>query len=228
MPSQMPTAGRRRPQSVRTPARSIRAEQHASRVLALCDALLSEHGEVSGARLATYALSAYQSLQPDARELFFDRLATQFAPDADAVDGAAAAYRSDPSPANLVRLQTVVEPPRQELFRRANMAPGGTAVLVGMRRELLNTLARASRARRHRRRSDPPVPVVVQSRVPGAPADRLAHPRRDPGAPDPIRSRPRDSGVARPAAPARSATGGATRSSTRRCRTSRWCSSRLR
>ena len=133
-------AGGRRPQSVRAPGRTLRAEQHVSRVLALCDALLSEHGEVSGARLATYALSAYQSLRPDARELFFDRLASEFAPDAAAVDSAAAAYRANPSPANLVRLQTVVEPPRQELFRRANMAPGGTAVLVAMRRELLKTL----------------------------------------------------------------------------------------
>ena len=34
-----------------------------------------------------------------------------------------------------------MEPPRQELFRRANMAPGGTAVLLDMRRELLKTLA---------------------------------------------------------------------------------------
>ena len=68
-------------------------------------------------------------------------LAIDFAPDAAAVDAAAAAYRSDPSVANLTRLQSAVEPPRQELFRRANMAPGGTAVLVAMRRELLKTLA---------------------------------------------------------------------------------------
>jgi len=54
---------------------------------------------------------------------------------------AAAAYRLDASPANLVALQEAVEPPRQELFRRCNMAAGGTALLVDMRRRLLRTLA---------------------------------------------------------------------------------------
>jgi malonyl-CoA decarboxylase len=136
----VPDTSRRRQDSSRTPARRSKAEQSAARVVALCDALLSEQGEVSGARLAAYALSAYQSLEPRARELFFDRLATDFAPDAAAVDGAAARYRLEPSTANLIRLQAAVEPPRQELFRRANMAPGGTAVLLEMRRELLKTL----------------------------------------------------------------------------------------
>ena len=54
---------------------------------------------------------------------------------------AAAAYAAEPSQANLVRLQTAVEPPRQELFRRFNMAPGGTPVLVEMRGLILRTLA---------------------------------------------------------------------------------------
>jgi malonyl-CoA decarboxylase len=120
--------------------RSLKAKQTAGRALALCHALLSEQGEVSGRRLAAYALSAYQSLGPDARELFFDSLATDFNPDPKAVDDAAERYHQDPSSDNLIRLQDVVEPPRQELFRRANMAPEGTAVLLDMRRELLKTL----------------------------------------------------------------------------------------
>jgi malonyl-CoA decarboxylase len=119
---------------------SQKAKQTAGRALALCHALLSEQGEVSGRRLAAYALSAYQSLGPDAREIFFDSLTTDFNPDPKEVDGAAARYHQDPSSANLIRLQDVVEPPRQELFRRANMAPGGTAILLDMRRELLKTL----------------------------------------------------------------------------------------
>jgi malonyl-CoA decarboxylase len=120
--------------------RSLKAKQTAGRALALCHALLSEQGEVSGRRLAAYALSAYQSLGPDARELFFDSLANDFNPDPKAVDDAAERYHQDPSSDNLIRLQDVVEPPRQELFRRANMAPQGTAVLLDMRRELLKTL----------------------------------------------------------------------------------------
>ena len=123
------------------PIRSLKATHTAGRALALCHALLSEQGEVSGRRLAAYALSAYQSLGPDARELFFDSLAADFSPDPKVVDHAAARYRFDASPANLIQLQEAVEPPRQELFRRANMAPGGTAILLEMRQALLKTLA---------------------------------------------------------------------------------------
>jgi len=118
-----------------------KTKEAAGRALALCHALLSEQGEVSGRRVASYALSAYQALSPEARELFFDSLVTDFAPDPKEVDTAAARYHAEASSANLIRLQAAVEPPRQELFRRANMAPGGTAVLLDMRSELLKTLA---------------------------------------------------------------------------------------
>jgi malonyl-CoA decarboxylase len=68
-------------------------------------------------------------------------LVKEFSVEPDVVRQAAAAYRLDASPANLIALQEAVEPPRQELFRRCNMAPGGTAILVDMRRRLLRTLA---------------------------------------------------------------------------------------
>src|SRR5207247_9017411 len=48
--------------------------------------------------------------------------------------------RNEPSQANLIRLQAAVESPRQELFRRVNVVPGGTAALVDLRRQLLRTL----------------------------------------------------------------------------------------
>ena len=136
----VPDKSRRRPLTIRALVRSSKAEQSAGRALALCDALLSEQGEVSGRRLAAYALSAYQSLDDAGRDIFFDRLVADFGPDAAEVDRAAARYRADASSANLVRLQAAVEPPRQELFRRANMAPAGTAILLEMRREMLKTL----------------------------------------------------------------------------------------
>lgn len=116
----------------------VRDARHA---VGLCKSLLSERGEVSGARLATEVLRAYRSLDSAGRDAFFDRLVTEFSPDSVELRRAADAYCAAPSPAHLVRLQTAVEPPRQELFRRFNMAQGGTAVLVGMRRELLKTLA---------------------------------------------------------------------------------------
>jgi malonyl-CoA decarboxylase len=110
------------------------------RTIELCRALLTERGEVSGARVAAEVLGAYQRLSEEEVEWFFDRLVKVFSVDVEAVRQAAAAYRLDASPANLLALQEAVEPPRQELFRRCNMAPGGTAVLVDLRRRLLRTL----------------------------------------------------------------------------------------
>ena len=111
------------------------------RTIELCCALLTARGEVSGARVAAEALAAYQQLSDEQVESFFDRLVKDFSVNPDTVRLAAAAYRLDASPANLVALQEAVEPPRQELFRRCNMAAGGTALLVDMRRRLLRTLA---------------------------------------------------------------------------------------
>jgi malonyl-CoA decarboxylase len=105
--------------------------------IGLCRALIRERGEASSAQAARTALAAYLALDDAARALFFDALARDFSPSPDAVADAARAYQKDPSPANLERLQDVVEPARQELFRRLNMAPGGTAALVDMRLKVL-------------------------------------------------------------------------------------------
>lgn len=109
---------------------------------ALCHGLLSERGEVSGVHLATQAQQAYESLDAPLRHAFFDALVKEFSPDPDEVGRSGEAYRADPSAANLAQLQRVVEPPRQELFRRLNMAPGGTRMLVNMRRDLLDETRR--------------------------------------------------------------------------------------
>ena len=82
-------------------------------------------------------LGTYQRLDDEGVESFFDWLAGGFTVDSEAVRRAADDYRLDASPANLIALQQAVEPPRQELFRRWNMAAGGTVVLVEMRRRLL-------------------------------------------------------------------------------------------
>ncbi|MFM9967361.1 MAG: malonyl-CoA decarboxylase, partial [Burkholderiales bacterium] len=116
------------------------AARDAQKVIDLCQALMSERGEVSGARLATETLDAYKTLDDTSLPPFFDLLASVYAPDPDAVSKAADDYRESPTPANLLRLQQAVDSPRQELFRRLNMAPGGTAVLVEMRRRLLRDL----------------------------------------------------------------------------------------
>ena len=110
------------------------------KVVELCRTLLTEQGEFSGRRIATDALLAYAMLDLEGREKFFDRLVEDFSPSPEALSRAADAYRDEPTQKNLIRLQTAVEPPRQELFRRLNQGEGGTAVLVELRRHLLTTL----------------------------------------------------------------------------------------
>ena len=81
-------------------------------------------------------------LDTPAREAFIDALAHEFSPDPTAVLAAAQAYHADATPHHLQRLQDVAEPARQELFRRLNMAPGGTAALVALRTHVLDGLGR--------------------------------------------------------------------------------------
>jgi malonyl-CoA decarboxylase len=113
----------------------------ANEVAALCHALLSRRGEVSGARLAGEVVEAFKSLTEAEAEAFFDHLVTDFALDRREVRAVAGAFARDPSDEHLLRLQQATESPLQELFRRWNMAPGGTAALIALRQRLLSTLA---------------------------------------------------------------------------------------
>jgi malonyl-CoA decarboxylase len=117
------------------------AVRDARRTIWLCHALLSERGDVSGARLARETLAAYQGLEEGSLGVFFDLLVKEFSPDPQEVGRVADVYRQDPSQSNLVQLQRVVEPRRQELFRRLNMVAGGTASLLEMRRRVLQQLS---------------------------------------------------------------------------------------
>jgi malonyl-CoA decarboxylase len=108
---------------------------------ALCEALLSSRGEASGAALANGILDAYLARDGEGRGRFFVMLARRFGIDADSAVAAAEAYRAAPGAATMQRLQAEVEPRRQQLLRRLNLAPGGTAALVAMRADLLARLA---------------------------------------------------------------------------------------
>ncbi|HYG55067.1 MAG TPA: malonyl-CoA decarboxylase family protein [Burkholderiales bacterium] len=118
----------------------------AREIVLLCEKLLAERSEYTSTPLAGQALTAYAALDERGREEFFDILAREYSPSPDAVGAAAAAYQADPSPEKLIELQSVIEPRRQELFRRLNMAPGGTAALMAMRRYLLEKSNPAWRA----------------------------------------------------------------------------------
>ncbi|MBZ5578727.1 MAG: malonyl-CoA decarboxylase [Acidobacteriia bacterium] len=106
--------------------------------VALCRSLLSEHGEDGG--LASETLRVYEALGPSDRGAFFDQLVNEFSPDPEEVGRCGDAYRKEPTPAHLSRLLRAAEPRRQELFRRLNLATGGTRTLVEMRRQILGDL----------------------------------------------------------------------------------------
>ncbi|HZD89561.1 MAG TPA: malonyl-CoA decarboxylase [Pseudolabrys sp.] len=107
----------------------------------LCDDLLSGRGEASGVALAREILTRYAELTTGPRIAFFEALAQRFGPDKARMEAAISGWRDDPNDRTAAELHEASEPRRQELFRRLNLAPGGTAALVRMREQLLDVLA---------------------------------------------------------------------------------------
>jgi malonyl-CoA decarboxylase len=106
----------------------------------LCEELLSGRGEASGVALAGEILTKYAEMTIGPRIAFFEALATRFGPDRDALDAAISAWQVAPSDKTAARVHAAAEARRQELLRRLNLAPGGTAALVRMREQLLDAL----------------------------------------------------------------------------------------
>jgi malonyl-CoA decarboxylase len=102
----------------------------------LAAALLSERGEASGAVVARELHDALRGLGADDRLGFQRFLATGFQPDAKVLRAAAETYLAESTAEAAALLAQAADPPRQELLRRMNMAPGGTGALVAMRKEL--------------------------------------------------------------------------------------------
>ncbi len=129
-------------EELKNAARKVQGGRELRGLLVDCRRLMSERGEANSVAIARRVLACYGALQEEQRLAFFDRLASEFSPDPAAVLESAQAYAKDPSAANLLNLTRVAEPPRQELLRRINRSPGGTAGIVAMRRALLSRLPR--------------------------------------------------------------------------------------
>ncbi len=115
----------------------------------LGEALLSRRGEASGVAIAAELLAAFDRADPAARLAFLQHLADRFGPDPGAVETAIAAVQRDPASIEAIEtLHAAAEPRRQELFRRLNLAPGGTTALVRMREDLLRHLSGSPALRR--------------------------------------------------------------------------------
>jgi malonyl-CoA decarboxylase len=108
----------------------------------LCEELLTGRGEASGVALAEEILDKYAELTTGPRIAFFEALANRFGPDRARLDAAIAAWQATPSDKTAAEIHAAAEARRQELLRRLNLAPGGTAALVRMRDQLLDTLDR--------------------------------------------------------------------------------------
>lgn len=109
-------------------------------ILESAEAIMSERGEASGIALAQSVLEGFKGLDPEGKLDFFRALAEQFGPDHDALTTAVEDYLKHPSDARAMVLHDAAEPRRQELIRRLNRAPSGTAALVAMREELIARL----------------------------------------------------------------------------------------
>src|SRR5512139_610232 len=123
-------------------ARDRRGEASArsESLVELCEGLLSGRGEASGVALAREILTRYNTLTIGPRIAFFEALAQRFSTDAARMQRAIDAWRASPSDATAAEVHVASEPRRQELFRRLNLAPGGTAALVRIREQLMDSL----------------------------------------------------------------------------------------
>jgi malonyl-CoA decarboxylase len=105
----------------------------------LAKLLLSGRGEASGVAIAADLLALYGSADDAQKLVFFTHLATELNPDEAVLAASWERYRTQGISA-LPALTKAIEAPRQELFRRLNLTPGGTAALVRMREDLLRRL----------------------------------------------------------------------------------------
>ncbi len=90
--------------------------------------------------IARDIIDQYRELDDTSRRQLFQSLNDEFGVDIDAVRAAAANFCDSQDPISLRQLTQRVESRRHELFKRINMAPGGTGTIVEMRRDLLTVI----------------------------------------------------------------------------------------
>src|SRR5580704_2430955 len=106
----------------------------------LATTLLSERSQASGAKAARLLHKLLGTLDAGDRHAFQHYLATEFQPDGAALRSAAQRYLADGTAEAAAALARAADPPRQELLRRINMAPGGIGALIAMRSEIASCL----------------------------------------------------------------------------------------
>ena len=109
-------------------------------IVSLCDDLISHKGAAFGITVARDITELYQSLSPENKLLFFKKINEKYKPSFTKVNNAIENYTKSQNEKTLSDLFKVSEGKRRELFRRMNMAPNGTAIIVALREDLLKIL----------------------------------------------------------------------------------------
>lgn len=102
--------------------------------------LMSRRGEASGTAIAQMLLDAYVRANTEDRLSFLAFVADKLGPDLDSVKAAVESFAREIDQKAAMRLHSIAEPKRQELFRRLNAAPGATGALVKMREDVLDNI----------------------------------------------------------------------------------------
>ena len=101
-----------------------------------CHKLVSKNSEATSFSLATIILEDFSTLKENQKKEFFLRLLDQFSVDRSKLKQAISTLNiSDEK--QLRTLHNLTEPKSQELLRRLNQVPNGTAVLLKMRESLI-------------------------------------------------------------------------------------------
>lgn len=107
-----------------------------ARLVSHCVKLLTERGQAVSVSLARDIWTLYAELSRREQVAFFVALLNEFSPDPKEILAAAERFAAEPSGETLETLNRLVESPRQELLRRLNRSPGGTAAILRLREHL--------------------------------------------------------------------------------------------
>ena len=107
-------------------------------IINLCDELLSNKGIVFGITVARDVTNLYQELSRENKLIFFKKINEKYKPNYEEVDRAIELYAQSRDEKSLSKLFVAAEGKRRELFRRMNVAPNGTSIIVKMRADLLS------------------------------------------------------------------------------------------
>ena len=109
-------------------------------IVKLCDELLSNKGMVFSITVARDITNLYQDLSRENKLKFFKKIDKRYKANNAQVNDAIKAYSQSQNEKNLSKLFITAEGKRRELFRRMNIAPNGTSIIVKLREDLLNFL----------------------------------------------------------------------------------------